>query len=500
LSEKLKTILIFFCFLLLYFAFRSSELDVTEGIALDYAALYSPNHMLSRPIANVVWKISKAAGYDGRSVYVLQLLNIFYGALTVAIAFVAYRKCGASSWAALAGSILLGTSFIFWYESTDAYYIVLSGMFSAAALLCSAILIEKPTAMTTFLLGVAFACVTLSWQATVLLFPVFAWPLRKRFKELMMFIVTSLVILSTVYVAAGMSQGHTTVKELIHWATTHEGSVIPWWGKMEFHRIQLAIYSAVQSIQVLAPHWLADYFHSLNHSEPRIIGAGVICLILLGMAVMIRGIQIMVRGNSKLIWLLSGYLIIFAFLVWWEPVDLKNFFVPNIFLCAAASIIFNSWKSTPFTKVFVFTSVAVMAFVTFKTSIWVRHIDGGINMRKAECVHRNVTSEDAVILGDWNFTPYLQYFYHMRPLEIVAISAHFHDRQKMMDHLYSELGNARRAGGKVFIVDPTSYDPAYLNWLADQTTFTLSDFDRFPGNFTFQCEDLKFREVISLRK
>ncbi|HEY7160983.1 MAG TPA: hypothetical protein VH815_06965, partial [Acidobacteriota bacterium] len=119
-SEKLKTILIFVCFLLLYFAFRSSELDVTEGIQLDQGLLYSPNHMISRPIANVAWKIFKAAGYGGRSVYVLQLLNVLYGAIGVAIGFVAFRKLGASSWAALAGTILLGTSYIFWYESTDA--------------------------------------------------------------------------------------------------------------------------------------------------------------------------------------------------------------------------------------------------------------------------------------------------------------------------------------------------------------------------------------------
>jgi hypothetical protein len=500
LSEKLKTILIFVCFLLLYFAFRSSELDVTEAIALDERVLYSPNHMLSRPIGNVCWMISKAAGYDGRSVYVLQMLNVFYGAFTVAIAFLAFRRLGASSWAAIAGSILLGSSYIFWYESTDAYYIVLSGMFSATALLCSAILIEKRSILTALFLGVAFACATLAWQASVLLFPVFAWPLRKHFKELMMFVFTSFIAVAIVYVAAGFALGHTTMKALIHWATTHEGAMIPWWGKMEFHRILLAIYSAIQSFQVFAPHWLADYFHSLNHAEPRAIGAGAICLMLLGIASIIRGIQIVVRGNFKLLWLLSGYFIIFAFLVWWEPLDLKNFVVPNIFLCAAASIVFNSWKPLPFIKVFVFSTILVMAILTFTTSILPRHMDPGPGRRKAECIHRNVTSRDTVILADWSSTPDLRYFYQMSPPEVIALGAYFHDHQKMMDHIYEEAENAHRNGGKIFIVDPKSYGPEYLKWLAEQTTFTLSDFNRFPGNFAFQCEDLKFREVSSFQK
>jgi hypothetical protein len=225
-----RTILIFVSFLLLYFAFRSSELDVTEAIALDQGALYSPNHMLSRPIASVVWKISKAAGYDGRSVYVLQILNVFYGALAVAISFVAFRKLGASSWAALAGCILLGTSCIFWYESTDAYYIVLSGMFSAAALLCSAILIQRPSLSTAFFLGVCFACATLSWQATVLLFPMLIWPLRHHFKKLLIFAVTSIIIILGAYIAGGVAQGNNTASELFHWSTimveeTYRGGV-----------------------------------------------------------------------------------------------------------------------------------------------------------------------------------------------------------------------------------------------------------------------------------
>lgn len=498
-SEKLKAILIFIFFLLLYFVFRSAEFDVTEGIALDEGALYSPNHMLSRPIANTLWNISKTAGYGGRSIYVLQILNMFYGAIAVAISFVAFRKLGATSWAALAGCILLGTSYIFWYESTDAYYIVLSGMFSAAALLCSAMLIENRSLFTAFFLGVAFAGATLSWQAAVLLFPIFAWPLRRRFKELLVFGVTSGFIVLIVYIAAGIAEGSTTPKELWHWASTHRGGNIPWWGQMDIHRIPIALYSAIQTFQVYAPSWLGTSFRSSYHYEPSGTGTGAICLILLGTAILIRGVQILFRGNSKVIWLLSGYVIIFVFLVWWEPADLKNFVVPNIFLCAVASVVFSSWKPLPFVKMFVSIAIVVMAIVTFKTSIWPRHIDSGINMRKADCVQRNVTTKDKVMSSDWSFTGELLYFYKLRTIEIISLSAYFHgNHQKLMNHIYTEVEKTRREGGKVFIVEPNSYSPDHIRWLAEQTTFTLTDFNRFPGKPAFQCEGLKYREVTSV--
>jgi hypothetical protein len=220
----------------------------------------------------------------------------------------------------------------------------------------------------------------------------------------------------------------------------------------------------------------------------------------LGTAILIRGIQILVGQNFRLFWLLSGYLIIFAFLVWWEPNDLKNFFVPNIFLCAFASIVFSSWKPALFTKVLVFTAVAVMACSTFIFTIWPRHINRGINMRKAECVYHNLTDKDKVISTDWNFTAELLYFYQIRTLEIVSLSAYYHDHEKLMDHVDAEIEKIRSDGGKVFIVDPNSYSPDYRKWLAEQTTFSTADFERFPGKFAFQCEDLRYREVMSLQK
>jgi hypothetical protein len=500
LSDKLKTILIFVFFLLLYFTFRSSELDVTEGIALDQGALYSANHMLSRPIASVVWKIAKSAGYDGRSVYVLQTLNIFYAALAVAIAYLAYRKLGASTWAAAAGCFLLGTSFIFWYESTDAYYIVLSGMFSAAALLCSAILIEKRSSLAAFFLALTFACAILAWQATVLVFPMFAWPLRKRFKELTIFAISLFIILLSAYIAGGIAQGNHTASDLLHWATHHGGGNIPWWGKFEIHRIVVGIISAIQTIQIYAPHRLVDFVRSTNHGEPAFVTAGVISLILLGIMSLIRGIQISFRGNSKVIWLLSGYMLIFAFLVWWEPLDLKNFYAPNIFLCAAAAIIFSSWKPSALTKILVFVAVTVMALVTFKTSVLPRHIDRGLNMRKADCLHSKLASKDKAVSTDWNFTAELLYFYQIRTVEIVSLAAYYHDHEKLINHIYTEIEKTRNDGGKVFIVDPNSYSPEYLTWLAEQTTFTPADFELFPGKLAFQCEELKYREVITVKR
>ena len=53
-------------------------------------------------------------------------------------------------------------------------------------------------------------------------------------------------------------------------------------------------------------------------------------------------------------------------------------------------------------------------------------------------------------------------------------------------------------GGRVFIMDPASYDEPHMSWLAQQTTFSRADFDRFRGKPAFVCEDARFREVLTL--
>src|SRR5262245_57436050 len=164
---KLQKAFFFFAFLIIYFLFRSAQYDVNQGLVLEQGSLYSANHILFLPIANVFYRVAQAAGYSGRSIYILQILNIFCGAAGVVISFHAFRKLGAATWAALAASLLLGTSLDYWNFSTDETYIVLAGVFTVASLLYSAVLFEKPSMVASFSTGLFFGLATLTWQAAV---------------------------------------------------------------------------------------------------------------------------------------------------------------------------------------------------------------------------------------------------------------------------------------------------------------------------------------------
>ena len=115
-------------------------------------------------------------------------------------------------------------------------------------------------------------------------------------------------------------------------------------------------------------------------------------------------------------------------------------------------------------------------------------------MRKADCIARNVSPADVVIAPDWTWAYQVSYFHHIEPVNIIG-----GDRDDALRaRLATEVTRGRERGAQIFIVDPSSYSPAHLEWLAAQTGFSLHDFDNFPGRVAFQCEDAKFREVSRL--
>ncbi len=495
----MKHLLVLILFLLLYVPFLSAEFDVTEALALEGGFLFSANHLLFRPVGNVIYRIAQAAGYHERSVYVLQMVNAFCGATGVALAFVAFQKLGAARWAALAASLLLGTSFIYWSQSTDATYIVIAGTFTAAALSCAAILNSKQSLTAALGLGIFFAFAVLSWQAAIFMFPVFLWPLRGRFNQMALFVTTVVLLVGGVYVFTGVSQGRTNARDLVRWVSSHGGGNIPDWGKIDAGRIPSAAESALRSIQLNTQETSKELIRHPVSVEVWAIGSGTVCFALLAVVTVIQGILRGIHGDPRLIWLASGYLSIWPFIIWWEPMDLRWFLVPNMFLFAAAALVWSSWNHRNSVRILVFGAIAVMATITFISTVWPRHIDRGISARKAACIAGNVHSQDTVIATDWNWTADLLYFHRIQTLEVVTLGAYYQDSGKLLDHIYNELQKTQQRGRRIFIVDPSSYSEQHLNWLSEQTTFSRTDFERFSGKFAFQCEDAKFREVTSLK-
>jgi hypothetical protein len=330
----------------------------------------------------------------------------------------------------------------------------------------------------------------LSWQAAIFAFPLSLWWLRRRPRELGLAIGAWIVLLGGSYVAVGFVHGYKTPAALMRWSLNYGGDRLQEWGHFEPGRLALAGEAAVRSIQFDAFERAREF---IERPRPhRVRGsAGAISLAVLALltaAISLRGI---IRRDPRLIWTLAAYLVWWPFLVWWSPGESKWFLVPNLFLCAAAAIGWSSSIVRLPAKIVVCGAIVVMAGKTFTSWVLPHHRDAGEVLRKADCIAQNVSPTDVVIAPDWTWPYQLSYFHHMEAINIIA-----GDRDDpLRARLAAEVTRGRERGARVFIVDPSSYPPDHLEWLASQTGFSRGDFDKFQGPIVFQCEDAKFREV-----
>ena len=493
-------LLITVAFLLLYIPFRSVDYDpngIIEAANLEAGILFSRNHIIYRSVGSALYSIAGSLGYAGRSLGVLQVLDAFCGAIGVGLAFVAFQKLGATRRSAFAGALLWGTSFIYWFYSTDVAYVTMAAMFTSAALLCAAILSERQSVSLAVLLGLCLALATLTFQMTLLLFLPLLWPLRRRFRELTACVVVAALIIGGSYVLLGLSEGHMKVADLLRWSGSYAGGLLPEWGRFEAGRIGVAMEAAVRSFQY-------DVFERFNdllsHPFQRYawrIAAGAVCLGSLALVTFLFAVR-EVFSNVRLIWMVGAYLICFPFIVWFSPSESYWFLIPNLFLCGAATIAWNRWIARPPVYFFVFVAIGTMAAATFVSWVWRRHIDPGVVGRKVDCIASLVQEKDLVVATDWFWPPALSYFHGVRVLSVIDSASAIKDHEGLLSYMADEFRKTTQVGGRVFIVDPASYDEPHMSWLAQQTTFSRADFDRFRGKPSFVCEDARFREVVTL--
>jgi hypothetical protein len=391
---------------------------------------------------------------------------------------------------------LWGTSFIYWYYSTDVAYVTLAGVFTAAALICCATLIEKNSTLHSVLLGLFVSLAILTFQMLVFLVPVMLWPLRHRAREAKTFILTTGLIVGVGYVAFALLAGHYTPLAILRWAAGYAGGHIPEWGRLEAARVGIAGGAAVRSFQWDLFAWVNEILQ--NPFRPFVwrLGAGAVCFIGLAILTALASIPRFAERDSKLGWMLAAYLIFVPFIIWFDPTASFWFLVPNLFLCAIAATVWSPWVARPAGFGVVFSGIAVMAVATFVSWVWNKHIDPGVVGRKVECIAGYVTPGDAVIATDWTWPATLEYFHGVQSVQVIDVAASMQqDREKLFNYITEKVSQARQREEEVFIIDPSSYTGAHLAWLAEQTQFTKSDFERFPGNIAFQCEDAKFRKV-----
>jgi len=495
-------LLIFLAFLLLYLPFLSIDLDangVIEALNLKPGSPISHNHIIYGIVGKAFYDALQAAGFHGRSVDALQILNAICGALGVALAFIAFQKLGATRRAALLGSVLWGTSFIYWLYSTDIGYVTLAGLFVVAALLCRLELANTESLALAFLLGLFFSLASLTFQMACFMAPILFWPRRGRSRETLVSLATAGVIAGGTYLALGISAGHTSAGDFIGWLGGYAGGRLPEWGLFDIARLPIAMESAVRSFQSDLFEKFHDFVdHPFRYYVWR-LGAGAVCLVVFSTATLILAVRLIVEENRKFIWMIAGYLVFWPFIIWFSPSEAYWFLVPNLFLCAAIALAWGPWIKQSVPLLLVWGVVVVMAVSTFVSTVLLKHVDPGIAGREVDCIAAFAKPNDALIATDWTWPAKLEYYRGIPSIPVIDLATSFHDRDKLFTYISDELRKARQRGGRIFIIDPGSYKAQHLTWLEQQIGFTAADFERYPGKVRFQCEDSRFREVTSFK-
>jgi hypothetical protein len=494
----LELLLVAGAFLLLYLPFLSIDYDANgliEAMNLETGARLSPNHILYGLVGRAIYSVAQSFGYGGKAIVVLQVLNAVCGAIAVALACAAFTALGASRRAALAAAALWGTSFIYWYFSTDVNYVTLAIMFTAGAFWCAASLVKMPSAGRTALMAVLISLSILTFQMLVFLVPIMVWPLRKRWREALLFLLIVGVLVGGGYVVVGVSQGNSSPADLLRWTAGYAGGKLPEWGRFDLNRVGIAASAFVRSYQWDIFEKFKDIVRQPFRPFVWRLGAGAVVFVALVMVTILLSIQQLLDEPSRFFWMIGSYLLFVPFIVWFSPSESYWFLIPNMFLCAAAAFSWSSAIRRPAAFAFIFGSIAIMATSTFVSWVWTKHIDAGVVGRKAECIAGKLGPNDAVIAPDWTWPARLEYFYGRPSIQIIDLATSFRDREKLLKYLDDEVSKAKLRQGRIFIVDPASYPAQHLAWLQEQTQFSAGDFERYRGPIRFQCEDSKFREV-----
>jgi hypothetical protein len=482
----------------LYLPYRAIQYDLNgigEAQYIESGQLFNRNHMLYRPVGYAVYSATRTVGYKGNALGVLQVMSAVFGAIGVGFCYLVCRAVVDDTRAALLGAFWLATSFIYWYSSTDAGYIVLAGLFVAAAMASAVADKEWPAAIAT-----TFSVFT--WQANIFALPVIS-TLTRRFappspsgsgndfncvplplgeggaKRRVRVAVATLLLVTATYIAIAWTQGQYTPVAILHWASSYNGATLPLWGTWSWDWIPAASISAVRSI---LPILLAARPSELTQHVQ--LGRIAVDIALLAFIVLIALAAL--RAHRKSLYFLAGYAIYLPFIIWWDPHDPKWFLVPNIFLAVFLASALAPWLKHKYMRFVVLACVLALAGTNFITTMRPRHARLGPDREMAQCVAEHMTSNDLLVSAEWGWSEYLPYL-HQRP----AINLINDGVQNIKDG----FDDTRRRGGSSYMVDPQSYSQEHIDWLKNQTGITREMLLRYGGTPAFACNGIRVLQV-----
>jgi hypothetical protein len=514
-SERLLAYLFCLIGLLLFLPFLSINYDlnsVREAVGVERGGqdLFSPNHLLYRPMGYPVHRILEAIlNYRGSVLLVLQVITALFAALGLALSLLVFARISQSVLSAALATLGMAVSWSYWRFSTDAYYITVSLPFVAAAVL-PLLWIQADSHRSNLygiLSGVACAVAILLWQANVFLVPVLVLalllfnrqsisvPPNQLIRVLALMLITLGLVVGLAYVGVGIFAFNVkTPSDFLTWLLHHPGSGSALWGHWSMDRIPHLLQSSVSSI---IPLWaglgLRDLMHGVVRPD-KILGQisllSYLFLLLGSVILAVRSIRRRHINLRLLLWLIFAYSVYLPFMLWWDPFEPKWFVIPNFFLWGMVAVIWRpSQRNSRFNRLLPLAlSVSIIGLANFTYTIWPNHAYPGEMLQLAECVDGHMAPNDHLLAYDWVWSGYISYL-HRRPVHSLIGQAS--DPEGGVNFVQEVLA---ATNGRVIMMKAT---PDYLARLEAMTGIEAELFSRLQVTPQFICNDIQFVRVVA---
>jgi hypothetical protein len=204
--------------------------------------LFHPHHLAYGPLGALIRACLDLVGRDMSAEVPLQIVNSLAGAIGLGLWSVAALRAGAGRLATLAGALLIGWSYAYWYYAVEVEVYTIAALFLSAALILLVELGRRPRIDLALGLGLLQAAAVLFHQTNVLLSvpallvfvpgmsrAIDSIDLRRRLLLIGAYAVPLLVLVGGAYLFVGVGvSGLSTWAALRAWMAGY--TTTGWWG------------------------------------------------------------------------------------------------------------------------------------------------------------------------------------------------------------------------------------------------------------------------------
>lgn len=503
--------------LVIYVGLRSQNYDFNgfiETIAIEEggASLFSPNHLVYRPIIAFFYSLMQSAGYVGLSLPIAQVVTAVSASIGLALFFWWIRQIVDKPLIAVIATIGFGTSWAYWVFSIDVFYITPAATAVLAALLILTNMVKRDDWAVSRVLLLAFftALGILLWQANIFFVPVVIGVLAvhhlpnwsRLIQTILLFVIVMGLLVGGIYLLSSLVvlQDTWSVDAFLEWILGYGGASLEIWGQLDISRVGPAAFSAVSSI---VPLWegmaLSELLAGQFVADKVLPQLSLLALVLI---FAVPAIVFLLRPKSvsiawrPLLMLAIGYAIYMPFIIWWDPFEPKWFVVPSIAFWGIAAILWDTvmpgrWGSL------LGLSVLVITLANLTAAILPRSSQPDARLLIADCVAAEMAPNDLFIETDWSWSPYLDYFFERSTVSIIHYAGIFTE-EALLIQLQEDIRATEAAGGRVYIRDIQTMSEDDLNWFAEISQFDRAFWTDFRTTPAFTCGDVSVAHLVDV--